>query len=435
VNKFEIFLVFVLLNVSVAQGGVLDDIWKNIDTNNKSSPASMQDQQAGYWSGGSGSIRSTNKTQTLGGVVLPSITSGDCNRISVFGGGLSLIKGSEISNIAKDIGAAAPVYAMHLALKTFAPQIENTLKDLRNLLTELSGMSINTCQATRAMFAYGLPKTSALQETVCTEMATDQTNMDFAAGRNACKRPEKLKQGLEKAESKDKDLLLYNANLFKIAAEKTKIPEELMNYAMSMLGTVVVKEGKVTIYKSLITNEKSWNSYLVGGDQASLYICNDGDKCLDILYKDNITIDQDNSYKGKTQRKLIAIKEKLIGQKEDFDTNELNFLTSISGIFPIFNYIVLEAVSNTSILDVTSEVVTNYVLLSHINNLVTEINRIVLILKEKQYDPKHLIEYSEELEKVRQIAINMWDKNGLKVEQIITNAERIEKHIISKERN
>jgi conjugative transfer pilus assembly protein TraH len=59
----------------------------------------------------------------------PSLSSG-CNGIDAFIGSFSMMSGGELVSIANNIGSQAVVYGFHLGMKTYAPQIEQVLKDL-----------------------------------------------------------------------------------------------------------------------------------------------------------------------------------------------------------------------------------------------------------------------------------------------------------------
>ncbi|KJV72912.1 conjugative relaxosome accessory transposon family protein [Orientia tsutsugamushi str. TA716] len=61
-----------------------------------------------------------------------------CSGIDAYLGSFSVISGEELVQLMKNIGSQAKVYAFSLGLKTFAPQIENALKDLRNLAMEMN---------------------------------------------------------------------------------------------------------------------------------------------------------------------------------------------------------------------------------------------------------------------------------------------------------
>lgn len=435
-HKFLRKLLIIILNgnflfLPSAYGSGIKSIWKNVDTTVYGA-SSTRDQQAGYWSGSGGRVRVSDKRLQLFSVTEPSISSGGCSSISVFTGAFSAVNGSELVSLAENIGSAAPVYAFHLGMKTYAPQIENGIKDIRNMILELSGKSISTCEATRQLFATGLPKDSAAYEMVCREQK-GATGMDFFGANKGCRDREAQKAEMAKAQKKDPESMLYNANLFILAANKAKIPDDMRANMMSMLGTVIIREGVVSVYRSLATDLKSWETYLAGGSDGARYDCNDKE-CLTPRLVTNVVISPEASYKGQTKAKLDGLKIKLYSQEEEFSLDEEAFLSSIGGTFPVFNYLVIEAISNVNILDTGSEVVASYVVLAHLKEMISEISRTVEQLKSKQLDPKHLVSYLKELERVERYARNQWDSVSSKAEIIETRAKRVEQHLMSRER-
>ena len=72
--------------------------------------------------------------------------------------------------------------------------------------------------------------------------------------------------------------------------------------------------------------------------------------------------------------------------------------------------------------------------LAHLKEMISEISRTVEQLKSKQLDPKHLVSYLKELERVERYARNQWDSVSSKAEIIETRAKRVEQHLMSRER-
>ncbi|KJV55333.1 conjugative transfer protein TraH [Orientia tsutsugamushi] len=98
----------------------------------------------------------------------------------------SVISGEELVQLMKNISSQAKVYAFSLGLKTFAPQIENALKDLRNLAMEMNQFSKGDCELTKALFATALPRNSAMREAVCRDIQS-QSGFDYFAAGKRCR--------------------------------------------------------------------------------------------------------------------------------------------------------------------------------------------------------------------------------------------------------
>jgi conjugative transfer pilus assembly protein TraH len=215
-----------------------------------------------------------------------------------------MITGEELVNMANNIGSQAAVYGMHLGLKTYAPQIEQILKDLRNLSMELNQMGIGHCKTVQAGFAALLPQNSAMYETVCQEMVKtgSHDSIDLGEQRKKCKSHAEQKEAVEKKQKKDPEIMMDNYNILVKAATAAGIPQADHEQLMSMVGTIVVKDQKVTPYRSLANDADSWNAHIYGGTKTSMYSC-DNATCLNIVIN-NVNISADNSYAGKAKTRL-----------------------------------------------------------------------------------------------------------------------------------
>ncbi|KJV75914.1 conjugative relaxosome accessory transposon family protein [Orientia tsutsugamushi str. UT76] len=89
----------------------------------------------------------------------------------------------------------------------FAPQIENALKDLRNLAMEMNQFAKGDCELTKALFATALPKNWAMREAVCRDIQS-QSGFDYFAAGKRCRNDLAQKQALRQAQNKDSELML-----------------------------------------------------------------------------------------------------------------------------------------------------------------------------------------------------------------------------------
>ena len=283
----NISLFFLTLSIS---GSVLafglKDVFENLHINT-TAPGNYHNAAAGWYSGGSSVMRTKNTAIQPFGMSAPSLTTG-CNGIDAFTGSFSMMEGGEMVTIANNLGSQAVVYGFHLGMKTYAPQIEQVLKDLRNLQMQLNQFGIGHCKATQAAFAAVLPKNTAMYETVCDEMASG-SGADLGSQRRKCKTHQAQKAAIEQAQKKDPEMLLDNYNLFIKVATKAGIPQKMHASLMSMTGTIVVKDGVYIAYPSLASDTQSWNIHINGGDGGSSYSCDDNN-CLSITVKTNISI-------------------------------------------------------------------------------------------------------------------------------------------------
>lgn len=428
-SKIISLLSIALLSSSSSFGWNLKDAFHGMSTN-ITKAGSYHDQAAGYYCGGGLSMRTARSGFHPISATPPSLNT-SCSGIDAYLGSFSVISGPQLVTLAKNIGKEAQAYAFHLGLKTYAPQIENVLKDVRNLAMELNNFAVEDCQLTKSLFAQGLPKDSAMREVVCKDLQT-HSGKDWFKARSKCESDMEQKKAMNFAQSKDPDMLLDDYNIFIKAAEKIGLPKDMREAVMSMTGTIVVNDKKVTFYDSLAKDHKTWVSYLKGGESASLYRC-DSDKCLNVNIAKNIVISPENSYQGLAKTKMDILKNKF-STNTAFDANDIAFLSSIGDSFPLYDYISLEAISGVNILDNAAELVASYSLLQHVKEVTSEIKKAVTILRSKQIDDQHLRLYLKALDQVQQFASNKWTELLTSADRIDKRARLIEQHLVARER-
>lgn len=426
----SVLVIIFLVQVATSFAWNITDVFQGMSTN-ITRPGSYQDQAAGYYAAGGLSMRTSKTSFNPISMTPPSLTM-SCNGIDAYTGSFSIISSNELITLAKNIGSQVPAYAFHLGLKTYASQIENTLKDIRNLAMSLSQFAKGDCEVTKAFFATALPKDSAMREEVCKDMQSVGGH-DYFSARKTCRNDLAQKEALRKAQEKDPELMLDNYNIFIKAADKIGIPSDMRASIMSMTGTIVMQDKKVRIFESLAQDHKSWISHLKGGESASLYSC-DNKECLNITVSSNISITPDSSYQGKARSKLDALKAKFLDNSE-FDANDISFLSSIGDSFPIYDYLTLEAISGISILDSSSELVATYALVNHLKEVTSEIRKAVSQLKERQINDHLLVEYLKALDRVQIFASERQTELMTSSDRVAKRARLIEQHLIARERS
>ncbi|WP_342259867.1 conjugal transfer protein TraH [Candidatus Tisiphia endosymbiont of Metellina segmentata] len=427
---FSIIVTILLIHVPIALAWNIGDVFQGMSVN-VTKPDSYQDQAAGYYAAGGLSMRTSKTSFNPISMTPPSLTM-SCNGIDAYLGSFSIISGDELVQLMKNIGTQAKAYAFSLGLKTFAPQIENALKDLRNLAMEMNQFAKGDCEMTKAIFASILPKDSAMRESVCKDMQA-QSGMDYFAAGKRCRNDLEQKQALQQAQNKDPELMLNNYNIFIKAAEKAGIPLDMRSSIMSMTGTIIIKDNNVYFFDSLAKDEKSWITHLKGGESASIYTC-DNSSCLNPTLQRNISILPEQSYQGKAKTKLDDLKSKLASNSE-FNNIDIMFLSSIGEAFPIYDYITLESISGITILDSSSELIASYSLLQHLKEIISEVRKAVTLLQTKQVADQHLVEYLKSLDRVQIFAQEKWSNMLTSSNQIDRRARLIEQHLMVKERS
>lgn len=430
----KIILVLLLgsmISTNQAMAFGLRDVYQNLHINN-TAPGNYQNAAAGWYSGGSSVIRTRSTAIKPFSMTAPYLKTG-CSGIDAFAGSFSMMSSGELVSIAENIGSQAPVYGFHLGMKTYAPQIETILKDLRNLQMELNQFGIGHCKVTQSAFAAALPQNTAMYETVCNEMAAGSGN-DLGGQRKKCRDHDAQKAAITKAQANDPEILLDNYNLFIKAAKAVGIPSELYSPLMSMTGTIIVKDGIMIPYPSLASNAQVLNVHINGGADSSIYNCDNASNCLNITVHNNIVISHENSYAGKAKAKLDLLMNKMHEQIAEFNADEKGFLDSLGNSFPIFDHITLEVVSGISILDSSSQVIARSMLLSHLTSIVNDLKKGIVTLKQKQINDKYLVEYEKSLSNLLKFANTEWSKVMTDSDRINERAEKIERHLIARER-
>lgn len=430
--KLSIKLIIIFLSIcdqSMAFAWNIQDVFHGM-SKNVTSPGSYHDQAAGYYSGGGVSMRTSSTAFQPVSMSSPSLNM-SCSGIDAYMGSFSIISGDELVSLMKNIQSQAKAYAFQLGLKMVSPQIENLLKDVRNLAMSLNQSAKGDCELTKSLFATALPKDSAMRENVCKDMQTTSGADYFSAG-NKCREDLAQKEAVQKVQNANKDLLLDNYNLFVKAADKIAIPDSLRQSIMSMTGTIVVNNGKIYFFDSLAKDHKSWVSHLKGGEGASMYNCDDR-ACLNITVSNNINISQQASYQGQTMLKLNALKAKFNSNTE-FDQQDINFLSSVGEVFPLYDYLTLEVISGSAVLEASAELVASYNLVTHLKEVTSEIRKAVNQLKSQQINDQHLVEYLKNLDKVQLFAASKQAELMTASDRVANRAKMIEQYLIARER-
>lgn len=377
----------------------LDNVFAGMSTN-VTPPGSYHDQAAGYYSGGGFSMRTNKASFAPFSMTPPSLKMG-CGGIDMFLGSFSMISGQQLVRMVKSIGTQSASYGFQLALKTFAPQIENLLKDLRNLAMELNEFAVEDCQMVQSAFGAVLSKDSAMYETVCKDLERQSGAKDYFKSREGCADHKRAREVARKHQKNSKnEVLLDNFNMFVIAARKAKIPQDMIEATMAITGTIIVKDGQRTFRKSLVPDDNTFTAHLKGGI-ASIYVCDNAD-CLVAKEEKKQKISAEKSYQGKANKKILAIKMKML-QNTAFSKEDKDFLSSIGETFPIYNYLSLEVISGVSIIDKSSDLVATYMIVHYLKTIVAEVRQIIQILEGKQINDQHFKDYLEHLDKVQDV--------------------------------
>lgn len=426
----RLFIVVLLLTSTQVNAWKIGDLFAGM-SQNVTPPGAYQDQAAGYYTGGGYSMRTKRTNFQPFTMTAPNLKMGSCGMLDMYMGSFSMISGDQLVTMAKSLGTQAASYGFQLALKTFAPQIEQLLSKLRDLAMELNEFSVDDCYAVQSLFSAALPKDSAMHQDVCKDLQR-QGGKDYFKSRESCNDAEKAREvSANQQKNSQNEVLLDNFNLFVIAAQKVKIPEDMWESTMSITGTLIVKEGKRNFKDSLISDADTFNAHLKGGE-ANMYGCQGQDgKCLEVKTISNHKISKEASYQGVAHKKLSEIKNKMVGN-DSLSSQEIDYLSSLGETFPIYNYLSLEAVTGLSILDKSSDLVATYMVLHYIGKVVDEVRQALQALEGKQMNDQHFKEYLKRLDRVQDIVAQKYEGLSERAYQTEKRARLIEQHHMSK---
>lgn len=247
-KRFVLICLLIIFSAPEAYSNLaaLEKIYKSLGGRvNATSAGAFSDQAAGYYTGGGLYMRNQNTSVQPVSVTFPHMTAG-CNGLDLCIGGFSFMKGEQLMQVVRNIGTSAPTYALQLALKTMAPQVENLLSQLRKVLLDMNGMMLDSCHVAQQIVGGLWPKGSAVSEQICQDVSRTQDNEDWFGARKHCAKPENVQAKVEEAKEKNKDLLQGEYNLtWMIVKDKLKYDDELAHFMMTALGTVISrKEGQ-----------------------------------------------------------------------------------------------------------------------------------------------------------------------------------------------
>jgi len=111
-------------------------------------------QERGYLMGGSAAVRFDQYEQPLVSLTSPSLKVG-CGGIDIVMGGFSYLNFEYLVQKFQQILSAAPAFAFQIALKTLCESCADILSSLDSLMNQINNLNVNSCQATKAIGAWG----------------------------------------------------------------------------------------------------------------------------------------------------------------------------------------------------------------------------------------------------------------------------------------
>lgn len=304
-------------------------------TGNVTNPSVYQGQEAGYYSAGSVFMQSPSHYLQPVGVTVPSLNMG-CGGMDLFTGGMSFVSSAQLEQFAQSVMSNAVGYTMHLALQTWAPQIETTLKFIQDEAQQINQFGMSSCEAAQALVG-GAASMMGLHSTqVCSDLAAQQNAFgDWVSAKEGCTTGQQSSSVFANAKSsgQSKNQFVPNTNVAWEALQNYGLAGddvELAEFLMTLSGTIVVdNDGNPHYYPPEYSNGEILNTLLDGGTAQNIYTCGDPDDgCLDIT-RGSITITNSTALKSTTSKYLSDIWQAM-AQDQPLNTNLQAFLSNVS---------------------------------------------------------------------------------------------------------
>jgi len=340
-----------------ANAGIQSDLGKFLDNSsfsNFTGPQVAHTQEGGYYSGGSGYIRTPVQELQLANIQLPSISAG-CGNIDIFTGAFSFIDGDQLINFGKKVMQDAPTFAVELALQTWAPSVASKLETLQKWVQDINSASMSSCQAAELGVGAiaGAFENSAGKQFLCQSYAAQNNKYaDWLSGEQKCSDDSTADDMNKKAKSdpKIKDLVKADRNIVWYVLQKNaflKDDPEVAELLMSITGTIIYGDSLTDkrTYVSML-NDKSdmLIKNLLYGGKVNIYKCKDGksaEKCLIISKAGDadyspVDIQKSSSLVTVIQKDLESIGNKFLSGAK---TTDIDDNITASTPFPVLKFI------------------------------------------------------------------------------------------------
>jgi conjugative transfer pilus assembly protein TraH len=412
--KHLLFLcVFLLSLQDSSKAGIGEDLGRFFlragSSKNFTAPGSFKDQSAGFYTGGSMAVRNTVRSADLASIQMPGFRAG-CGGIDAWMGGFSHISSAQLVSMLRNVGSSAASYAFMLAIQTVSPQIYNIMNELNALATQINQTNINSCEVAATMLGGIWPKTDQSSKHLCQAMGSNLgVFSDWSAARQGCGAGGERESVLRRqgSDPKYKDMLVGSFNLSWKAIQANaflRSDPELAQLFMTLVGTIIVREGKgsfeVINLPPHADREDVMNGLLNGGD-TPIYRC-DNDLCLNPT-PTKIRMSDTNALLKKTTN-ILDVLIKKIYLDEAITEEEKAFLNSTQ--LPVYKMLNVTTAFRRGAAPVDIHHYAGLIALDILYKYVIEVIEIihdsVVQLKSVQVDEAHMTTFLDSLSAVRQ---------------------------------
>ncbi len=149
---------------------------------NVTEPGAFRGQTRNLYTGGSLTMRVPQRNFQVFSATGPSFKS-SCGGIDLYGGSFSFINSDQLVAMLQNIGSVAVTQAFMLALDSISPEIGKTMAKMQEWAQKFNSMSVNSCEAGKALFDGVMGKTNEAKGHACRAIKNgDGTTPDYAKG-------------------------------------------------------------------------------------------------------------------------------------------------------------------------------------------------------------------------------------------------------------
>ncbi len=382
--------------------------------------AVLQDQKAGYLTGGSIIMRGP-KPKELQPLLLqtPRFAFDACSgSFDARFGGLSYITAHEFSSFLKSVATSTGTYALKMAIKSACPQCEDIMSYLESVARDINGMTLNQCSMAQSIASGTLSALSSSSKQKCMM----QSNM-LSSSRDLFDATEKCTDnpGTHGNTGEDDELKALLGDEFNLVwkalsqgnsssnSETNNLKELMMSISGSVIG--IKQDGAYHFQNltSLVLSEDLIEQYIgapgSGGSNIKLYSCNEHHKCLEPTIIE-VNLKSGETLYGNVSSLLESMLDKIYENAGEL-TDEEAALVEFSSI-PLINLIEMELAtknksSAASFVGMSEfvEVVCYDVITNYMQQMLQKCKSAVELLEHAQLDNVAIDKFTSNVEIVR----------------------------------
>jgi conjugative transfer pilus assembly protein TraH len=395
-------------------------------------------QAAGYYTGGGGVVvRSPIKSVKFVNATFPKIPQAGCGGIDIYTGGFSFITGKQLVDTMQAISSNSAGFAFMLGIETVSPSISNQMRQLQSWANTINGIGINSCEKAAQLVGSVWPASDMASQHICRTMGTNGKQFtDYVDGRHKCSNKttsQKSNTGKEQNPLHGEYNIAWESLMAHPYFKDTK-NHELAEMYMTLVGTFVVKDEKVTFKFPMAENNEFLTNLLHGGT-VKKYKCDEKTQCL-IVTEVNEEISAKNSWFARIRDTLESMQKKVVTDEPLDDTEKGLLCTTRLPLFKIINALIAHHRGSSFSLEMDNitDIITWDLLAQVINQAIETIRQGCMHLRANSMYAGQCDQYLEDIERVRKI-VHRYEEHAHKAidleMRLIQKIQLLEKQINS----